>query len=277
MPKKVLPFQTSEQLKERIRAYHRGDARLPPEWAVMTEVGQGTGSNAGRYADAIAMNLWPSRQLAIHGYEVKASRGDWLRELNHPEKAEPIAAYCDYWWIVANDGVVKDDLPDGWGLLIPNAGERLRVVTRATKRTFVRDTDRTFVAAMLRRAVQQAPDVLAMEGAVRTERDRLTALHRETSAAIVNDRTRAEHVISMINAGARTALTEHGHTFNLIGVYSSDETLLEVGRAAALGQNTTLHVRHADQVFRSTRDSALALAAAADAGLLALTEEAVVG
>ena len=37
-------------------------------------------AGGGRYADAIAMNLWPSRGLAVHGFEIKISRGDWQRE-----------------------------------------------------------------------------------------------------------------------------------------------------------------------------------------------------
>lgn len=63
---------------------------------------------------------------AIHGHEVKTSRSDWLRELRTPQKAEAFRRFCSHWWLVAVDGVVKDDLPDGWGLMV-YAGGQLRI------------------------------------------------------------------------------------------------------------------------------------------------------
>lgn len=86
-----------------------------PEWALLEEVASATGGGT-RYADAIAVNLWNSRGHAIHGFEIKVSRNDWLRELKHPEKAEPIYRYCDYWWILAPRGIINPgELPANWG------------------------------------------------------------------------------------------------------------------------------------------------------------------
>ena len=87
---------------------------------------------------AAERNLDPSvraeaRQGAIHGHEVKVSRADWLSELANPEKAEAWRRYCTYWWLVAPREVVHDDLPDGWGLMIPH-GRSLRVVVGASRR-----------------------------------------------------------------------------------------------------------------------------------------------
>lgn len=67
-----------------------------PEWALFFEVGNATGFNARRHADAVAMNMYPSRGLVLHGFEFKASKSDWKRELANPQKAEEIAQYCDY-------------------------------------------------------------------------------------------------------------------------------------------------------------------------------------
>lgn len=50
-----------------------------PEWAIMWEVGEGTGAASGRYADAVMMSLWPSRGLELHGVEIKVSKSDWKR------------------------------------------------------------------------------------------------------------------------------------------------------------------------------------------------------
>lgn len=89
------------------------------EWVLAFEVAPETGGGTRR-ADAVAMNMWRSRGHAIHGFEFKVSRGDWLRELKDPSKADAVAQYCDYWWLVIDgDNIIKDEeLPEGWGLMI---------------------------------------------------------------------------------------------------------------------------------------------------------------
>ena len=127
------------------------------EWVLLEQVREGTGFGNHRTADAIAMNLWPSRGLALHGFELKVDRRDWLRELAQPEKAEAIARMCDAWWIVAPKDVVHlGELPAGWGLL--TAGKKL-VATRAAEiRKPGSQVDRSFVAAVLRRAREVVSD-----------------------------------------------------------------------------------------------------------------------
>lgn len=123
------------------------------EYAVLFEVGKSTGFGNGGWADAIAMSLWPSRGLMLHGFEIKISRGDWLRELKNPAKAEDFCGMCDYWWIVATAGIVKaEELPPTWGLLEHKNGKLFQTVT-APKLPGCGDIfKRSFVAAMLRRA-----------------------------------------------------------------------------------------------------------------------------
>lgn len=86
-----------------------------------------------RTADALVIDLWPSSGHVIHGFEVKVSRSDWLTELKDPEKAEAFKRYCDHWWLVVPDAaIVRDDLPDGWGLLVAGTSG-LRQRTRAPR------------------------------------------------------------------------------------------------------------------------------------------------
>ena len=85
-----------------------------PEFVTLANVA----TPSGRYADAVALNLWRSRGYELIGFECKSVRGDWLREKANPEKAEGVAQYCKTFWIVANPDVVKiEELPLGWGLL----------------------------------------------------------------------------------------------------------------------------------------------------------------
>jgi hypothetical protein len=87
-----------------------------------------------RTADALVIDLWPSSGYTIHGFEVKVSRSDWLTELKDPEKAEAFKPYCNQWWLVVPDkGIVRNDLPDGWGLLAIAPDGCLKVAKRAPK------------------------------------------------------------------------------------------------------------------------------------------------
>jgi hypothetical protein len=88
-----------------------------------------------RTADFVAVDTWASSNIAIHGVEVKVSRSDWLRELKDPWKAEEFVPFTNYWWLAAADkSIVRDDeLPEGWGLLVPRGG-KLTAVKKAPRR-----------------------------------------------------------------------------------------------------------------------------------------------
>lgn len=131
-----------------------------PEWALFFEVADATGARHNRWADAVAINLWPSRGLAIHGMEVKVSRSDWLRELKDPSKSAPVQRYCDHWWIVTPAGVIKDgELPPTWGHYEVKPGGTLRELVGAPKLESEPVT-RQFVAALMRRASAADEDVV---------------------------------------------------------------------------------------------------------------------
>ncbi|NFV80017.1 hypothetical protein [Magnetospirillum aberrantis] len=123
-----------------------------PEYAILFEVADATGARHSRFADAVAMSLWPSRGLTVDGFEIKVSRSDWLREKAKPEKAETIARFCDYWWLVVPKGLVKvEELPATWGLKeVSEAGE-VRTA-KSPEKLNAQPLDRLFVASMLRNA-----------------------------------------------------------------------------------------------------------------------------
>lgn len=112
------------------------------------------GFDARRVCDFMAQDLWPSQGLHFHGHEVKVSRSDWLRELADPSKAEEFRRYCDRWWLVVPDRrIVRDDLPDGWGLMALDSSDRLRVVKSAPELEPL-PMSKTFRAALLRATAQ---------------------------------------------------------------------------------------------------------------------------
>jgi hypothetical protein len=124
-------------------------------YAMLTEVANATGGRISRFADALVMSTWPSRGLTLSGFEVKASRGDWIKELREPAKAEAIARYCDYWWLVVTDETVakRDEVPETWGFMVLR--KDTLVAIKAAEKMEAKPFDRNFLAAVLRRATQQ--------------------------------------------------------------------------------------------------------------------------
>lgn len=124
-----------------------------PEFALMFEVAPATGGGT-RYADAVAVGLWQSRGHVVHGFEIKVSRSDWLRELKHPAKAEEsVYSFCDFWWIVAPAEFIKDgELPSTWGLLDVQANRLVQKV--AAPRLDPKPITRKFFASLMRRGLE---------------------------------------------------------------------------------------------------------------------------
>jgi hypothetical protein len=125
-------------------------------YAVAAQVRSHAGFDARRTADYVAMDLWPSKGLALHGHEIKVSRSDWLRELAEPEKAAEFIPYMNHWWaVVSSPSIVRDgEMPDGWGLMVMR-GQRLVVVRKAPRREALPLTP-TRLAALLRAVAQTA-------------------------------------------------------------------------------------------------------------------------
>jgi hypothetical protein len=143
-----------------VELYERLQVRYKePEWALFEQVPNSTGAVPTRWADAMAMNLWPSRGLTVIGFEIKVSRADWLREVRAPAKVEQgIYKYCDHWYVLVNDKKIVQgaELPDTWGLMAPY-GKGLRAYIEAPRLKPV-SLGRGFVASVLRRAARSPTD-----------------------------------------------------------------------------------------------------------------------
>lgn len=127
--------------------------RYPEDrYAFLTQVRSSTGySSVTRTADAIVMGLWPSRGLHLEGFEIKVSRTDLQKELKSPAKAELIACYCDYWWLVVSDeSIVRDidEIPRQWGLM--TVCKNKIVIIKAAEKLEPRPIDRSFLASLMR-------------------------------------------------------------------------------------------------------------------------------
>ena len=126
------------------------------EYVLMEEVSNAAGFNRSNSADFIAVNLWPSRGLAINGIELKSFRSDWLRELKKPDKAESIFQYCDYFWLLTTDDTIAklEEIPVTWGWMCVK-GCKIKVLKDAPKLTPAQ-LSKGFLISMLRRAADKS-------------------------------------------------------------------------------------------------------------------------
>lgn len=116
----ILDSEKTKQIYEILRKKYPA-----PAYAYLENVRNQTGYSSRdgiRTADAMVMSLWPSRGLTLTGFEIKASRTDWLKEYSMPWKAEAIQKYCDYWYLITFDDkiVQPGELPETWGHIILN-------------------------------------------------------------------------------------------------------------------------------------------------------------
>lgn len=241
-------------------------------WAFVTHVRNAAGFDASRTCDAIAMALWPSRGLVLHGIEVKCSRADWLRELKHPAKAEGFATLVDRWYLAVADRTIvrAGELPDGWGLLVAR-GSRLVQETEAQplhegagalkSRPLPPGLNRSALAALLRAACRQADVTPAeIEAATDAAREHERALWAGSVERAKGEASRLREVITRFEHESGVRLTTWSGTLD-------DKERDAVARALRL---TLSGEQDADRLrarFERLRDDALAIAAKADGAL----------
>ena len=127
-----------------------------PEWAFLSQVRNKTGLSGmrERYLDGLAIGLYPSRGMEMHGFEIKVSRSDWKHELGNPAKAEGTAQYLDRFWVVTPKDLVRPgELPVTWGWLSVD-GDKVKIEVQAPTLTPI-PLNRTFVASIMRNFDEQ--------------------------------------------------------------------------------------------------------------------------
>lgn len=211
-----------------------------PEYATFFEVADGTGARQSRWVDAVAMSCWPSRGLRVLGFEVKASRSDWLREKKNPGKSCAVQDYCDEWYLVSTSGVLLDpwELPQTWGHL--EFDGRKLVTKKPAPALSAAPLSREFVASLLRRAGQADKDVVA--AAVAEQCAEVQAEIDKRVAAAVEQRTRAASAAEQACAAFREATG-----VDLVrGGYALCEIGEDVGKDFAEWRGLRSQLRHVD-------------------------------
>ena len=187
---------TAGALLERLRAYYVKPGDAMPGGMFMSEVALGN-----RRIDGLYCGFFASRGKYLIGFEIKVARSDWLAELENPAKAEVWEQNVHQWYIVAPDTEIvrPEELPDGWGLMIPDPNPRTKTrmltVVKATRHT---DRNPSWAAT---HAIIQKADTTRMEAAA----GQRSIIWNEVSAAFdkrleeeLARRTNTEHLTSTI-------------------------------------------------------------------------------
>jgi hypothetical protein len=131
-----------------------------PAYCLLEQVADGTGARQHRWADAVAMSVWPSRGYDIHGIEVKVSKSDWKSELKQVEKSTAVQQYMNRWWICTPDETIiaPGELPPTWGWMVCTAKGTMKVIVPAPVLT-PKPISVEFMASILRN-VQKADETM---------------------------------------------------------------------------------------------------------------------
>lgn len=151
---------TTEQVKERLHNKYSGNGVI-----LLNEVRNSTGFYHDTTVDALLFNLWPSGGFEIHGFEIKVTRNDLLKEIQRPRKAENISQFCDRWWLVVGDASIVElmELPSHWGLMIPY-GNGLSI-KRSPALQKPPPLDRGLLMSIVRNMYRQNPSAKAIQEA----------------------------------------------------------------------------------------------------------------
>lgn len=206
----------------------------PASHALLFEVADSTGAAGKRYADAVAVGLWPSHGHRIEGIEVKVSRSDFLNEMKAPEKSQAVFQFCHRWWLACPKGMVKpEELPPTWGLLELHESGTLRERVKAMMLTPIAPT-MGFIASLVRRHAGADEDmrraIVQREVELQTKaiRERLDREAQRTRFDSVEQAKRGLEVLAAIKAQTGLDLTAYN---------AGDELLAAIKMAQQLAGN----------------------------------------
>lgn len=244
-----------------------------PEWAFLPGCGNGTGARRDRAADALAMSLWPSRGLELHGFEVKSYRSDWLRERKDPEKAEEIAQRCHRWSLVVADETVAPlaEVPPAWGLLVMD-GRKLRVVRPATLRE-PKALTWSFLAALLRTSAKGTEALLAasvpQNKIDEIVKQRVTAEAEHEVKLLRSEVQRMKDSIAAFEQASGVTIVDWRHPWDTARVGAAVRFLAESGGPRGAGER----LRRAAAAARSESTILESIARQAETAAAGLVEE----
>ncbi|GAA1436406.1 hypothetical protein GCM10009616_36090 [Microlunatus lacustris] len=118
----------TSELVDRLRRHYIKPGQDMPGGVFVPEVGLNSGGQQRR-CDAVYVGFTSASGRQLVGHEVKISRADWRHELDQPDKSATWWEACHAWYVVAPSTAIvpTQELPPGWGLMVPNARSKNRM------------------------------------------------------------------------------------------------------------------------------------------------------
>lgn len=127
--------EDTADLMARLERHYLKPGEAMPGGIFIPECGVNGNWGLSQRADALYVGFTSGSGRILVGHEVKASRSDWRKEIDgRRDKADAWADQCHAWYIVAPsvDIVPVEELPDGWGLMVPGPSRtRMKIVVKA--------------------------------------------------------------------------------------------------------------------------------------------------
>lgn len=155
---------TSDAVYDALRLHY-----TPDRYALFGELRCATGfgmEDADQYLDAWMIGLWPSNGVHTTAFEIKVSRGDFIREMKKPKKRRRGLLLSNYFYFVAPKGLLQvSEIPTECGLIEVDMQKNIHKTLTAPFRDMGRPNWR-FVASLCRRIHKLEEDLLAKKAAL---------------------------------------------------------------------------------------------------------------
>lgn len=199
------------ELLEQLRGHYiaettQPDARAGGVFAHEVSPNGAWGGPGVRRVDALYAGFTSASGRILVGHELKVSRSDWRSELAKVGKADDWADACHQWWIVApsTDVVPPEELPDGWGLMLPPRSARGRRMQIAVKAAVKPDHTppwwavRSFMARVdTLEHEQRRQEIQRIAQAQVEERTKYLEQRKPTASLSIEDQLRLEALTSL--------------------------------------------------------------------------------
>lgn len=172
----------AEELLARLRRHYLKPGPMPGG-VFVPECGINGRQGSSRRCDALYVGFTSASGRRLIGHELKVSRSDWRHELDQPAKADSWADECHEWYVVApsTDIVPPDELPAGWGLLVPNTRTKIRmdIAVKATRKPDDHNPSWDIVRSVMARV-----DTLHQGDVSAIKREHAETIRQEVDAAV---------------------------------------------------------------------------------------------
>lgn len=235
---------SADEIREALRKRYPLDKHLHVDEAPQFS------DRGGRKIDVLVVDLWRSRGLARHAFEIKRSIADFRKEVAEPEKADWWWSHCSDFTIVAPATVcariqANNELPPNWGLMSVSEAGRIRVLSPSAVNLEPEPIGWETAVGMMRAIVNVGPFTLQREYQRGWDAMKATLEDEGNDLQVARERRVLAERLEALQASVETFEQATGVR---IATYRSDTPAQTFKAAAGVINGTTAAARRLAQV-----------------------------